>query len=389
MNQTLNPFVQINLMNNQESSVYLLPLIGLLVIVMLIGWLGAGTRICRYTGLTRGKSFLLWTLASGLSINLVLFERAMFNKRYYQTWRREDFTPFMQICALLLPILVLPFAVRLYQKWIGGHMTEAEKLPGIGGVRAWLGVGNVICAGLIPICVWQLFGFSPVGILALTFGALLASPLLIMAADSARPAPVVPAEDLSKEREKVLQLLETGKINAADSAELLNALAHSAPPPAPKPVAEINPQRKLVLIGAAVLLVGFFLPWFTINPNAVANEMTAQFQHNMNQMMPGNAMPNLSLPDTTVQIHAGDLAHGLGWWILALGMIAAVLPFFATTLESSMQKKIILAALGVGVILLMYLLSDAIRYVSFGILLVLAGYTLEVVGTLKERLLAR
>jgi hypothetical protein len=54
-----------------------------------------------------------------------------------------------------------------------------------------------------------------------------------------------------------------------------------------------------------------------------------------------------------------------------------------------MQKKIILAALGVGVILLMYLLSDAIRYVSFGILLVLAGYTLEVVGTLKERLLAR
>ena len=203
MNQTLNPFVQINLMNNQESSVYLLPLIGLLVIVMLIGWLGAGTRICRYTGLTRGKSFLLWTLASGLSINLVLFERAMFNKRYYQTWRREDFTPFMQICALLLPILVLPFAVRLYQKWIGGHMTEAEKLPGIGGVRAWLGVGNVICAGLIPICVWQLFGFSPVGILALTFGALLASPLLIMAADSARPAPVVPAEDLSKEREKV------------------------------------------------------------------------------------------------------------------------------------------------------------------------------------------
>jgi hypothetical protein len=169
----------------------------------------------------------------------------------------------------------------------------------------------------------------------------------------------------------------------------LNALAHSAPPPAPKPAAEINPQRKLVLIGAAIVLLGFFLPWFAINPNAVANEMTNQFQHSMNQMMPGNAMPNLSLPDTTVQVHAGDIAHGLGWWILALGLIAAVLPFFATTLESSMQKKIILAALGIGAVLLIYVLSDAIRYVSFGILLVLAGYALEVVGTLRERTNAR
>ena len=256
-------------------------------------------------------------------------------------------------------------------------------------MRAWLGVGNIICAVLIPISVWQVFGYSPIGFLALTFGALLACPLFNMASDSAQPAAAAPAEDLSKEREKVLQLLEAGKISAADSAELLNALAHSAPPPASKPATEMHPQRKLVLIGAAVLLLGFFLPWFAVNPNAEANEMSAQFQRNMNQMMPGNAMPNLSLPDTTLQIHAGDIPHGLGWWILAMGMIAAVLPFFATTLESSMQKKIILAALGVGAILLIYLLSDALRYVSFGILLVLAGYALEIAGTLKERPLAR
>ncbi len=288
---------------------------------------------------------------------------------------------------IMLSFLSAPFVVRLYRKWIGGHLTEAEKLPGIDGVRAWFGVGNIICAGLIPICVWQVFGYSPIGILALTFGALLVYPLLNMASDSAQPATAVPAEDLSREREKVLQLLEAGKISPVESAELLNALAHSAPPPAPKPAAELNPQRKLVLVGATVLLLGFFLPWFAIKPNAVANEMTAQFQQNMNRMMPGNAMPqmNLSLPDTTVQVHAGDIPHGLGWWILALGMVAAVLPFFATTLESSMQKKIILAALGVGAILLIYLLSDTLRYVSLGILLALAGYVLEVVGTLKER----
>jgi hypothetical protein len=206
------------------------------------------------------------------------------------------------------------------------------------------------------------------------------------ASDSAQPAPVAPAEDLSSEREKVLQLLEAGKISAVESAELLNALAHSAPPPA-KPAAKINPQRKLVLLGAALLLIGFFLPWFSINPHTLINAMDA-VQQNTGGMMPSNAMPHF-LDDGTFQIHAGDLAHGLGWWILALGMIAAVLPFFATTLESSMQQKIILAALGVGAILLVYVLSEAIRYVSFGILLVLAGYALEIVGTLKERSLAR
>ena len=357
-------------------------LISIPILFILVITVSTGLYRC-YTGLKFLQSALLCILAAGLGIALAVY---VDNSFHYGPASR-DREPFVICCAVLLPLLTMPFAVLLYRKWIGGHLTEAEKLPGIDGVRAWLGVDNVICAGLIPICVWQVFGYSPIGILALTFGALLAYPLLNMASDSAQPATAVPAEDLSKERDKVLQLLEAGKISPVESAELLNALAHSAPPPAPKPAAEINPQRKLVLVGAAVLLAGFFLPWFAIKPNAEANEMTAQFQRSMNQMMPGNTMPqiNLSLPDTTVQVHAGDIPHGLGWWILALGIAAAVLPFFATTLESSMQKKIILAALGVGAILLIYLLSDTLRYVGFGILLALAGYVLEVVGTVKER----
>jgi len=219
--------------------------------------------------------------------------------------------------------------------------------------------------------------------MALTFGLLLAYPLLNMASQSAQPASTGQAEDLSSEREKVLQLLEAGKISAVESAELLNALTHSTPPP-PKPAAEINPQRKMVLLGAALLLIGFFLPWFSINTGEEMNRAFSQFQQNITQQMPLN--PTV---DFTVRVSGGDLAHGLGWWILALGIVAAVLPFFATTLEASMQKKIILAALGIGAILLIYTLSDAIRYVSFGILLVLAGYVLELVGTLKERPSAR
>lgn len=329
----------------------------------------------RYTGLSGGQSALLCLLAVCLAVGLVFFVGTM-------PTGNSGMRPFELISTALLSFSAVPFVTQLYRKWIGGHLTDAEKLPGIDGVRAWFGVGNVICAVLISLCSSAVFGISPLEILALTFGALLAYPLLNMSSSPAQPAPTAPTEDLSKEREKVLSLLEAGKISPVESAELLNALSHSASPP-PKPAAEINPQRKMVLLGAAVLLVGFFLPWLSINPNAMVNAMMA-VQQNTGGMMPANAMPHV-LDDGTVQIHAGDLSHGLGWWILALGIAAAVLPFFATTVDSAMQKKIILAALGIGAILLIYILSDGFRYASFGIVLVLAGYVLELVGTLKER----
>ena len=140
-------------------------------------------------------------------------------------------------------------------------------------------------------------------------------------------------------------------------------------------------------MGAALLLIGFFLPWFALNPGQMLNEATTQLQ----QMMGGNdagqcaAADGLSPNTGTVQVHAGDVAHGLGWWILALGIGAAVLPFFATNLKAPTQKKVILTALAIGGFLMIYLLSDALRYVSLGVILALAGYVLEFVGTLKER----
>jgi hypothetical protein len=362
MNQTFTP---------TSFGVALMPLLLIALLLFCAGWLALGTVYTRYTGLSRWQSAMLWFLSFVVAIIglAILIPRGM----------REDGEIIKLIVfVIILSTLSVPFAIRLYRKWIGGHLTEAEKLPGIDGVRAWLGVGNIICAALIPICIWQIFGYSPVAILALTFGLLLAYPLLNMASDSAQPSPAVPPEDLSSEREKVLQLLEAGKISAVESAELLNALGHSAPPP-PKPVAEINPQRKMVLLGAALLLIGFFLPWFTIN---LGEKISSVFYQSA---LAGN-LPQLN---STIRISGGDIGHGLGWWILALGIVAAVLPFFATTLEAALQKKIILAALGIGAILLIYLLSDSIRYASFGILLALAGYALELVGTLKERPAAR
>jgi hypothetical protein len=198
---------------------------------------------------------------------------------------------------------------------------------------------------------------------------------------------------LSAEREKVLQLLEAGKITADESAELLNALGQTVPHrPPPAAEMEMSPQRKIVLLGAALLLVGFFLPWFKVNLGQVMNEAAGQIQQMVGGMMPGNGMPQMNIPQNTgaVQIvQAGSIPHGLGWWILALGIGSAVLPFFATNLKPQMQKRVILAALAVGAFLLVYLLSDTLRYVSIGVILALAGYALEIIGTLKERPMSR
>lgn len=347
----------------------------LLAAIIVLGSLAATGIYRRYTGLSRWQSALLCVLASGVPVAfLLLFPRAL------------DFKPAW--LAIFLSLLSAPFAVRLYRKWIGGHLTDAEKLPGMDGVRAWLSPGNFICAILIPICAWQAFQVSLPAMFALTFGLLLAYPVFNMASTSPQPAPVGPREDLSAEREKVLQLLETGKISADESAELLNALGQSVPQrPLPAQETEISPARKIVLLGAALLILGFFLPWFAINPGAMLNEMVLQ-QSMGGGMMPANVMPHV-LDTGTVQVHAGVVAHGLGWWILALGIGAAVLPFFATNLKAQLQKKIILAALAVGGFLLVYLLSDALRFMSVGIILALAGYVLEFVGTLKERPVTR
>ncbi len=364
-----------------------MPVLILVAIIAAISYLCAVPAYRRYTGLTYGQSVKLWACAIGLAIASLVF--VSINPAHHGV---EPFWT-ISIFHVLLFLLTTPFVVQLYRKWIGGHLTEAEKLPGMDGARAWLGMGNVMCAALIPLCVWVELGYSPVIMLAVTFGLLLGYPVLNVASPATQSVPTGQPEDLSSEREKVLQLLEAGKISAVESAELLNALGHSTPPPT-KPAAEINPQRKMVLLGAALLLIGFFLPWFTINPGEEMNRALSQLQQNMNQpmlTMPMNGNPIVNLPqfNSTVHVSGGDIGHGLGWWILLLGIGAAVLPFFATTLETALQKKIILAALGIGAILFIYLLSDTFRYVSFGIVLMLAGYVLELIGTLKERPSAR
>jgi hypothetical protein len=339
----------------------------------------------RYLHISRGKTALLLLAAVLAAVgfgvwraNVLERTQAIFN------FGDRDLDEALPVgFAALLPLAAVPFLAKLYLTWIAGAATDAEKAPGMEGVRAWLRGGNLVCAVLISICLWLGFGYSFWAPVALALMALLAFPILNMVlATSAPQAPAPNTNTLAPERERVLKMLDDGKITAQESAELLNALGHTAQPRAPQSTQP--PHRRLVWIGAAVLLVGFFLPWFTVN--------TVNFRQAMNDMtrqMPmAQGMPNLGgmMPQGgTLYIAAGDIPHGLGWCVLVLGIVAAVLPFMAANLDSQTCQKACLVALGAGAIILLYLFTQNLRFVGVGILLGLAGYALEFVGVLKAR----
>ena len=234
-----------------------IPIAACLAILIVFGMIGESFAYRRYTGLKHWQAVLLGFATAALAGLFCIYYHEEIRLRL-DLDRNYHAEPFTICAAVILPLLVMPFVVRLYDKLIGGHLTDAEKKPGVAGVRAWLGVGNVLCAGLIPVCVWILFGTTITPMLALTFGLVLVYPVLNLASAVPQTVPAAPVEDLSAEREKVLQLLEAGKITADESAELLSALGHSVPVrPQPKPQAELTPPRMLTLIGAGLLVIAF------------------------------------------------------------------------------------------------------------------------------------
>lgn len=333
----------------------------------------------RYLRISRGKAALLLVAAEIASVGLVyygvrhIWPMASVAAGYMVTNDQFDVAVDVGL-AFLLPLAAIPFLAKLYLTWIAGEVTDAEKAHGMEGIRAWLRGGNLVCAIVISLCLWLGFGCSFWAPVALALLALLAFPILSLAMDTTKtPAPAT--EAIPPERERVLKMLDDGKITAQESAELLNALAHSAParPPQSAPA----PHRRMVWIGAALLLIGFFFPWFVINTQQAMNNM-------LNQMPLAQAMPNFG-GGMTIYVAGGDIAHGLGWGVLFLGMVAAALPFVAATLDPQTCQKISLLALSAGAIILIYLLTQNVRFVSIGILLGLAGYALEFIGVLKAR----
>jgi hypothetical protein len=293
-------------------------------------------------------------------------------------------------CAGLVPVLGGALGVKLYEKWLNGRTSEAERQRGAAGVRAWLNGANVVLILGIAICarVSEYGNLSLVALLLMTAAVVLAYPMVttMTSADAVSGTAAVVAADLTPERERVLRMLEEGKVTAEEAAELLSALGHTIPV-SPTVVEPWTPGRKLMMAGAAAVLVGFFLPWFSFNPGAEVRRMMGQMTTSMGmdvRAIPGTDM--VETPGATVRIAGGDIGHGLGWIMLALALAAAATPFVATGLAREQRRVVMLVALAAGGIVGLYLLTGNLSRVEFGLPIVLVGYAVEAFGVVRDRI---
>ncbi len=358
-----------------------------LLIVVLASFLTGWIWFPSYTGLSRGKSIL--ALLGSLIPTLLYIARSAGHLSGGGGFRNQDALLVAVLAGAIFSVLVAALVLRLWGRWVGEKGTDSERAPGVPGIRAWFCTSNVFVGILIVASGWLSFELSPL-LSAVTIGALLAAQPLILMEHPARIAAPVPV-DHSPEREKILAMLETGKLTPDESAELLQALGDSARVPAP-PIPLTSGQR-LLLIGAALVALGFFLPWFVIDPGKEADRMMNRMQSSMRSSFGGNIEMPVGFPGVgpaqlktgSVSISGGDIQRGLGWAALLLALAAAFLPYVATALDPATARTIRLLCLGIGGIIVLYLLTQNLRFVGIGLILAVGGYVLEAVGVFRER----
>lgn len=336
--------------------------------------------------------FVLWLIATVVGPWLALWRlRPLWQNgdQRFESWFERGHAPAsVPLGCMLLVLSGLAMAVKLYCKWLHRELNEDEDAIGNRAFRAWFGPLNLICCLGIALGAWAGYDCSFWATLMVTLLALAVHPALRMLSQTA-PAPLAtmpPPPDLSSERERVLRLLESGKITAAESAQLLSALGEavcppSAPPPLPH-TAGLTLNRKLLLAGGVVILIAFFLPWYSSNLGTEMQSMNTAMGQVFGGTFPEGMMPNLNA--VTRHAAGGDMPSGLGWLVLLFGLGAAVLPFLNLGIPRSAQTKVSLVALGVGVVMLVYLLTDIARFAGVGLVLVFVGYGLVLAGTLKD-----
>jgi hypothetical protein len=332
-----------------------------------------------YTGLPRGKAYL----ALIASIVAAAVTTGIWLARGEHRDHQPDALFLLSRLAFGGAIVFLTaFVLRLWGRWVGDRATPEERQPGLAGVRAWFSASNVVVAVAIVLTTWLAFDVSPLLMVVVVAAALAAYPVLRM---ESAPVTSTPVDDLSVEREKIVAMLEAGKLTPDESAELLQALSETSRAQERRPLVLTTGQR-LMLIGAALVTFGFFLPWFVINPGKEAGRMMNQMKMSLESSMP---MPGLSLPDAkfdtpSVSISGGDIQKGLGWMALLLAAAAALIPYITTRLDEATLRMVRMLCLGLGSLIVLYLLTNNIRYVGIGLVIAVSGYIVEIVGVVRE-----
>ena len=179
-------------MNNEAALLIRLPLLALAAIILFFAGVFAYKKALN---ISRSNAALVFLLCVAAAIVSFLYRDSMPLPHRNGFWQREAVWPLL--AATLLPFFAIPFLINLYRCWIGGRFTDAEKAPGMDGIRAWLRGGNLVCALFVSAFACIGYGYAFWGMLALTVMTLLAYPILNMAATSFQPVPPK-TEDLSR-----------------------------------------------------------------------------------------------------------------------------------------------------------------------------------------------
>ncbi len=156
------------------------------------------------------------------------------------------------------------------------------------------------------------------------------------------------------ERDRILKMVEEGKINTEEGTELLDAMGRSS---ALRGEEKFSRLDMMMLVGVALVVLGFFLPWAYLRIG----------------QMPG---PFGRVTGYQAGYHAG----AMGWAVLIIA-IASAIPIFITPKNflykiSMLQIFLIL----IGTILVISILVQAGGQDGTGLIFCLAGFVVELLG---------
>jgi hypothetical protein len=355
----------------------------LVVIAPLV--IGFALLFRHYTGLARRNAYLT------LFGSLIAGGAVIFSRVASPAHGLDDEDIFRAIAAGFSILFLVAFVLRLWGRWVGDKAAVEERKPGLPGVRAWFSPMNVFVGLMLVLGLSYGFAFPPLLLAVVISGMLAAYPVIRLEGPTPNVVPV--ADDFSAEREKILAMLEAGKLTPDESAELLQALRPNSASRARQ--VPLTGGQRLMLIGAALVGLGFFLPWLVINPGEEASRLMNQMQLSLVPIAGGGVelpsganFPGMNLTTPTMSLSGGDIQRGLGWVTLALALAAALLPYFATALDTETARTIRVLCLGVGGFIVLYLCTQNLRFVGVGLILAAGGYVLEVAGVLRERRMA-
>jgi hypothetical protein len=161
----------------------------------------------------------------------------------------------------------------------------------------------------------------------------------------------------ASERARILQMVEAGKISTDEGKELLNALGNST---ALKGQEKFSRADAVMLIGVALVVLGFFLPWLYVS------------------------MPNLpGFPQYTnvVGNQDGYQMGAMGWTVFIIALVSAV-PVFVTP-KNFLYKILMLQMflLIIGIALVISILVRVGSHLGAGLVVCLIGFLVAFVAS--------